>query len=44
VVFAEKRREDALREEGLNVVRWTWRDLDRFGAVAERIQRAFKRG
>ena len=44
VVFAEKRREDALRDEGLQVVRWTWRELDRFAAVAERLRRAFERG
>jgi hypothetical protein len=43
VVFAEKRREDALRDEGLQVVRWTWRELDKSAAVAERIQRAFER-
>ncbi|WP_204331757.1 hypothetical protein [Geodermatophilus sabuli] len=27
VVFAEKRREDAFREQGWGVVRWTWGDL-----------------
>jgi hypothetical protein len=44
VVFAEKLREDALRDEGLQVVRWTWRELDQFATVAERIRRAFERG
>lgn len=29
VVFREKVREDELRETGLMVVRWTWRDLER---------------
>lgn len=28
VVFAEKRREDALRAAGFRVVRWTWQHLD----------------
>ncbi|MGE3285916.1 MAG: hypothetical protein AB7J32_07405 [Pseudonocardia sp.] len=37
-VFAEKLREDALRAEGLAVVRWTWTDLDHFAPVAERIR------
>jgi hypothetical protein len=41
VVFAEKLREDALRDAGLRVVRWTWRDLDPFDGVAKRLRRAF---
>ena len=41
-LVAEKRREDALRELGFQVVRWTWRDLDRFDAVAACITRAGK--
>jgi hypothetical protein len=40
-VFAEKLREDAFRDEGLRVVRWTWADLDNFAPVAERLRRAF---
>jgi hypothetical protein len=28
VVFAEKRREDALRDEDWGMVRWVWRELD----------------
>jgi hypothetical protein len=39
-VYREKLREDALRAEGLIVVRWTWQDLDSFDAVAGRIHRA----
>jgi hypothetical protein len=38
VVFAEKVREDALRAEGLTVVRWTWADLDAFAPVAARLR------
>jgi hypothetical protein len=37
-VFAEKLREDAVRAEGLRVVRWTWPDLDDFGKVAARLR------
>jgi predicted transcriptional regulator of viral defense system len=40
VVFAEKRREDALREAGLRVVRWIWSDLDDFTPTADRLRRA----
>ena len=42
-VFEEKRREDALRDHGLRVVRWCWDDLDAFDAVADRLRRAFHR-
>ncbi len=40
-VFAEKIREDRLRDEGWRVVRWVWADLADFGPVAARLQRAF---
>jgi len=40
VVWAEKRREDALRAVGLRVVRWTWADLADFDAVAARLRAA----
>ncbi len=40
-VFEEKLREDALRGERLSVVRWTWKDLDRFDPVAARLRRGF---
>jgi hypothetical protein len=41
VVFAEKLREDAIRDTGLRVVRWVWDELDAFGDVVARLQRAF---
>jgi hypothetical protein len=41
-VVREKLREDAVRDEGLRVVRWTWRELDPFDAVAERLRRHFR--
>jgi hypothetical protein len=41
-VFAEKLREDALRDEGLRVVRWIWREIHPFDAVAGRLWRAFR--
>lgn len=37
-VYAEKLREDALRAEGLTVVRWCWADLDEFERVANRLR------
>jgi hypothetical protein len=43
VVWAEKRREDALRDLGWQVVRWTWADLLKPWLIAERLQRAFAR-
>ena len=43
VVWAEKVREDLLRDLGWLVVRWTWDDLWRPGLVATRVQRAFER-
>jgi hypothetical protein len=42
-VYREKRREDALRDLGLKVVRWTWDELATFAAPAERLRRAFGR-
>jgi hypothetical protein len=44
VVFQEKLREDALRDEGRKVVRWIWAELDRFHVVVDRLERAFRRG
>ena len=41
VVFAEKRREDAIRDAGFRVVRWVWADLDDFGDVVARLRTAF---
>jgi hypothetical protein len=42
VVYAEKLREDAIRAENWQVVRWTWRDLDDFGPTASRIRARFE--
>ena len=42
-LWAEKRREDALRDLGWQVVRWTWADLRRPDLLAERLHRAFRR-
>ena len=39
VVFQEKRREDALRDNGARVVRWVWEELDRPDEIAQRIRR-----
>ena len=44
VVVAEKLREDALRDLGWQVVRWTWDDLAQPRLLVERLQRAFVRG
>jgi hypothetical protein len=41
-VVAEKCREDRLRDEGLRVVRWIWRELDDFDVVVARLLRAFE--
>lgn len=43
-LWAEKRREDRLREAGFEVVRWAWADVvGEFGPVASRLRRAFAR-
>ena len=42
-VVAEKRREDAIREEGWRVTRWIWNELEQFDEVARRIERSFRR-
>lgn len=39
----EKRREDALRDLGFEVVRWTWPELSRFDVVLARFDRAVAR-
>ena len=41
IVYAEKLREDAIRDEGWQVVRWTWLDLRDFGPTAARIRARF---
>jgi hypothetical protein len=43
VVVAEKRREDAIRDEGWRVTRWIWSELEPFDSVARRIARSFQR-
>lgn len=43
VLFEEKRREDALRDLGWQIVRWLWRDLYRPGVIRDRVLRAFAR-
>jgi hypothetical protein len=43
VVFEEKRREDALRDEGWGMVRWVWRDLDDGPAFARRLRARIER-
>jgi hypothetical protein len=42
VLVAEQRREEALRDSGFQVVRWTWDEL-RTGEVAIRVYQAFAR-
>jgi hypothetical protein len=42
-VFAEKRREDAIRDEGWGVVRWIWADLARADRFAARVRRSRER-
>jgi hypothetical protein len=42
-VFAEKRREDAIRDEGWGVIRWVWSDLQRPHRLAARVRRALER-
>jgi hypothetical protein len=43
VIFDEKLREDAVRDLGLQVVRWIWQDLYRPGILRQRVLRAFAR-
>ncbi len=43
VLWAEKRREDAVRELNLQMVRWTWGDLQREQVLAARVRRALGR-
>lgn len=40
-VWAEKRREDAIRGTGLWVVRWVWSDLDHFDRIAALLRARF---
>ncbi|WP_027506941.1 type IV toxin-antitoxin system AbiEi family antitoxin domain-containing protein [Rhodococcus sp. UNC23MFCrub1.1] len=43
VLWREKLREDALRDAGYTVVRWTWQDLATPSIIIERIRRALAR-
>lgn len=43
VVFKEKQREDAVRDAGYEVVRWTWAELWAFEKVAARLRAAVAR-
>ena len=43
VLFEEKVREDLIRDCGLQVARWIWRDLYRPGVIRDRVLRAFAR-
>lgn len=43
IVHREKRREDAIRSLGFEVVRWTWEDLFRFEPVREALTDAARR-
>ena len=43
-VYQEKCREDALRDHGWQVVRWTWADLRDPAALRGRLERAYQRG
>jgi hypothetical protein len=42
VLVEEKLREDALRDEGLGVVRWIWKDLADFALTANRLRKRFR--
>jgi hypothetical protein len=44
VVYREKLREDAIRDAGWQVARWTWDDLKDPDAIADKLRRAFVRG
>jgi hypothetical protein len=43
-VFVEKVREDAMRDLGWQMARWTWADLSTPAVVGDRLRRAFARG
>ena len=42
-MWAEKQREDAIRDLGWQIVRWTWDDLSHPGDLLRRLHRAFAR-
>jgi hypothetical protein len=43
-LFEEKRREDRLRDQGWEVVRWIWAELFQPAGLIDRLNRAFARG
>ena len=43
LIFDEKVREDAVRDLGLQVIRWIWQDLYRTGVLRGRVRRALAR-
>ena len=43
-IYREKLREDQIRDEGWQMVRWTWDELQRPREIAARLLRAFERG
>ena len=43
VIFAEKVREDRVRDEDLGMVRWIWPDLYQRWVLRDRVLRAFDR-
>ena len=42
-VYEEKLREDAIRDTGRQLTRWTWQELDAPATIRDRVQRAFLR-
>lgn len=42
-VFREKRREDAVRDLGWQMVRWTWDEIESPHLVTDRWERAIRR-
>ncbi|MDH6278893.1 hypothetical protein [Prescottella agglutinans] len=42
-VFAEKQREDSMRDMGWEVARWTWHDLSNPTVIDARVRRALRR-
>ncbi|WP_347059451.1 hypothetical protein ABC795_03215 [Blastococcus sp. HT6-30] len=42
-MFAEKLREDTVRDEDWDVVRWVWADLAASHRLAARVRRAHER-
>jgi len=43
-VFKEKRREDAVRDLGLQMARWVWQEIFERSQLVRRVERSFRRG